>query len=240
MLTLVSLALCLLPAPYSPPTPLFISDTLRPGHRTLASFKLRPLVDTVDVSVGSGTDRQRIVQTTTTVSETMIGSRATLLVTFENTSRRGPAWDSVWVDRRTFEPLRHDASGNGSELHVRLENGRYLGTRVDSGQATPLNITFPQPLLDYSLVSLMAGQLPLAEGYQNWLAAWDFARQKEIITNIRVLDRETLPNGKATWKVDMDFGTHVVTSWYDVGSRLVVRGIIEMGSRGQMHMDARH
>ncbi|MES2305766.1 MAG: hypothetical protein V4558_09665 [Gemmatimonadota bacterium] len=215
-------------------------DTLRPGHRALERLTLRPSLDTVDVTLVSGTTKRPLVQTVTSITETTLGHTAAFLVTFVNASPRGAAWDSVWVDRKSFTPLRHEAGAPGNELHVRREGDRYVGTAVDSGKTTPVNTTFAQPLLDFSVLTIVAGYLPLAPGYRTWLAAWDFAQGNERIVSVQVIGEESIAGTGKAWKVQLDFGTHSVTSWYSDRSRLMVRGSVAMGSRGEMQMEARH
>jgi hypothetical protein len=102
--------------------------TLRVGDSRLASFVPTP-VDTVDmVMERAGTVRNGLF-TQQTVRSRRDGHDAWLTVQASQTPM-GPSLDSVWVDARSWAPIRHFSTFPGGRVDVTYAGGRVTGTLV--------------------------------------------------------------------------------------------------------------
>jgi hypothetical protein len=226
---IATLALTLALNPFLP-TP---QDTLRvgghPGPLTLTAG-----ADTVDNFLVVDGERQPVMTFVQTVSEVPDG----YLVVQENIRPGGQtvSLDSVLVASATLATVWHaDVTPSGSR-RVTFADGRARGTATDpSGATVDLDDPVPPGRFDYSLVTLVADRMPLAEAHRFTLATWDITRGSQFV-DYTVTGAETVSVGGQdfdTWRVVVDFGGASATRWVDRRTRKEVR-VAFSTSRGEM------
>jgi hypothetical protein len=215
-------------------------DTIRVGHPS-APGALPAGVDTVDAYLQQNGERLPTVTFVQTIAETPDG----FLVVQENVSRSGStiSLDSIAVARGTLATVWHgDVTPEGSR-HVAFSPGRMAGTHADTlGHETPIDASIPDRMFDYSLLTLIADRLPLAEGFSATIALYDITRGP-VYVPIRVTATESVSLGgldAEAWKMEVDLGPRVVTRWVERSTGRELRWSVELPDGRTMVGERRH
>jgi hypothetical protein len=241
MLVVVALACASGPAlraPVSPPTgsstppPVASTDTLVVGHATLRGVKLRPGVDTTEVFAVQNGARRLI----STLAQTVTLAHDGYLVVLHNESPRGLSLDSVWIDQGTFATLRHVEVTPGGWRRLTFDGRQVTGVVQDSSGEHRVAVELSKPLIDNSIVAVLAEALPLAPGYSATIPSYDISGQERWMT-LRVVAEEPIVRGKGTveaLKMTMEFtgaGQWTVIRWLDRSSRREYQWTMKFGDR---------
>jgi hypothetical protein len=193
--------------------------TLRTGEPRLASFTPFP-DDTIDmVFEREGTTRPlgTYVQH---VEAARVGAARAWLFVQTATTQRGTGVDSIWVDARTWAPLRHVAATPQHRFDVAYRDGRAKGTVVFGADSTrERDDALPVGMFDYSVGSAAFGAAALCPGVAVRIPGYDPAgilRERDIV--MRVLSAGTVTIGGApreVWDVEADVGDRVVRMHVD-------------------------
>ena len=191
--------------------------TLRTGDPRLASFT-PPAVDTVDmVFEREGQARPLGTYVQHVTSATVGGTRAWLFVQ-TSTTPQGTMLDSVWIDARTWAPLRHVAVTPQHKFDVAYRGGRVKGTVAFGADSTrERDEPIPAGMFDYSVASAAVGAGALCAGAAVRVSGYDPTSGPREIT-MRVLSAETVTIGGApreVWNVETDIGDRVVKMHID-------------------------
>lgn len=195
------------------------ASTLRTGDARLAAFT-PPAADTVDmVFEREGQSRPLGTYVQHVTPATVGGTRAWLFVQ-TSTTPQGAALDSIWIDARTWVPLRHVAVTPQHRFDVAYRGGRVRGTVAFGADSThERDEPLPAGMFDYSVASAAVGAGALCAGAAVRVSGYDpagGARQRDI--TMRVLSAETVTIGGAprdVWNVETDVGDRVVKMQID-------------------------
>ncbi len=158
------------------------------------------------------------------------------LVAMRNTSPRGEAIDSIWVDRGTFATRRHVEVGTNSFKRPSFDGAHMTGTIKDSTGEHDVDKTLEHAAIDNSIVGLLANALPMKAGYSVTIGAYDIGGHYQYMT-MRVLGAESLARGVSAvdaWKVSMDFtgpASWTVLRWVDVNTKRELQWTLKFGER---------
>jgi hypothetical protein len=98
-----------------------------------------------------------------------------LLFVQRSSTPRGVGLDSIWVDARSWAPLRHVAATPGGTVNVSYRNGRIAGRVIEGDSARTIDAEVPGGMFDYSVASMAVKSLPLCEGAVIRVAGYDAA-----------------------------------------------------------------
>jgi hypothetical protein len=111
--------------------------TLKVGDPRLASFVPTP-VDTVDMVMERGGQVRNGLFTQQTVRTRRDGHDAWLTVQLSQTPM-GPSLDSVWVDARSWAPIRHVSTFPHGRVDVTYAGGRVTGSMVRNDSSSTVD-----------------------------------------------------------------------------------------------------
>lgn len=166
--------------------------TLKVGDARLASFTPFP-VDTVDmVMERAGTTRNGLF--TQHAARTRRDGHDAWLTVQQSQTPMGPSLDSVWVDARTWAPIRHFSTFPGGRVDVTYAGGRVTGTLVRGDTTRAVDQPLDAGIFELSVSSDVVGAVPLCPGSVVRLSSYDPAvgmRDSEF----RMLGSESLEIG---------------------------------------------
>lgn len=162
--------------------------------------------------------------------EVKCGSDDCYLVVMTTFSPRGNMVDSVWANRKTFALVKHVERAPGIHTEVNVANGRIRGIAADSGKADR-TIDEAAPAFDFSVIEEIVANLPLAAKYHTIIHAFDVTQgfRDVAITVVGAEVLETPLGRRSTWAVEMSFGTHKATRWFDRETRQGIKWQVDMG-----------
>ncbi|MGV3709082.1 MAG: hypothetical protein ACO1Q7_09580 [Gemmatimonas sp.] len=211
------------------------TDTLRAGTTKFAKLRLH---------LGRVNDESFLVNNDKTApgpkswKETSVvncGSADCYLVVMVSETPRGSMVDSVWADRQTFALVRHREYGFGNKKAVNVEQGRIKGAAADSGKPVRM-IDEAGPAFDFSVVEEIVANLPLKSGYRTVIHSYDITQGFRDVA-ITVTGEESLPTpaGKRdTYVVELNFGSHKATRWFDKKTGEGLKWRVDMGGGRSM------
>jgi hypothetical protein len=209
--------------------------TLKVGDPRLASFTPFP-VDTVDMvmeragTVRSGLFTQQAVRTRRD------GRDAWLTVQVSQTPM-GASLDSVWVDARTWAPIRHFSTFPGGRVDVTYGGGRVTGTLVRGDTTRAVDQPLDAGIFEMSVSSDAVGAVPLCPGSVVRVSSYDpTAGMRE--SEFRMLGTESVAIGgrqyagfavatsvnQRTVKLYIDPATRHLFVWQAEGQGVTMRG----------------
>ena len=145
--------------------------TLKVGDPRLASFTPFP-VDTVDmVMERAGTVRNGLFTQQTV--RTGRDGRDTWLTVQVSQTPMGLSLDSVWVDARTWAPIRHVSTFPGGRVDVTYGGGRVTGTLVRGDTTRAVDQPLDAGIFELSVASDAVGAVPLCPGSVVRVSSYD-------------------------------------------------------------------
>ena len=190
--------------------------TVRVGDPRLARYtpiavdSLDMVVEREGASRAFGSYAQRVHRVTEN------GAPALLFVQRGSTPR-GVGVDSIWVDARTWAPLRHVANTPGSTVNVTYRNGRITGRVTQGDSARAIDAEVPVGMFDYSVASAAVKSLPLCEGAVIRVSGYDAASGPRQ-TVYQILRAEQVEIGGASrdvWTAEVQVGDRTVRMHID-------------------------
>jgi hypothetical protein len=186
-------------------------STVRVGDPRLARFTT-PALDSMEMTVErEGASRAFGTYTQHVQRVTENGTTALLFVQRSSTPR-GVGLDSIWVDARSWAPLRHVAATPGGTVNVAYRNGRITGRVTEGDSARAIDAEVPAGMFDYSVASIAVKSLPLCEGAVIRVTGYDAASGPRE-TVYRILRGERVEIGGAprdVWTADVQVGERTV------------------------------
>lgn len=211
------------------------ADTIRAGAAPLTKIQLKSgIVDDEGFLVNNGKTSEGPKQRKET-REVKCGSDDCYLIVMTSFSPRGNMVDSVWVSRKTFALVKHVERAPGTHTEVNVANGRIRGAANDSGKPVR-TIDDAAPALDFSVAEEIVASLPLKENFHTAIHAYDITQGFRDV-GVTVVRAEVLdtPNGpRPTWVVEMSFGSHKATRWFDRETREGLKWQVDMGGGRSM------
>jgi len=210
-------------------------STLRVGDPRLAAFTPFP-ADTVDMVMERGGQVRNGLFTQQTVRAHLGGRHAWLTVQSSQTPM-GPSLDSVWVDARTWAPIRHFSTFPGGRVDVNYENGRVTGTLVRGDTTTAVDQAVDPEVFEMTVSSDVVGAVPLCPGSVVRVTSFDPAVGKRE-SEFRLLGTESVEIGgrqytgfaiattvnQRTVKLYLDPANHHLFAWRAEGQGVTMRG----------------
>lgn len=191
-------------------TTLRVGDPRLARYTPLAVDSLEMVVEREGTSRAFGNYAQHVHRTTEN------GAPALLFVQRGSTPR-GIGVDSIWVDARTWAPLRHVASTPGSTVNVTYRNGRITGRVTQGDSVRAIDAEVPPGMFDYSVASAAVKGMPLCEGAAIRVAGYDAVTGPRE-TVYRILRAERVEIGGAprdVWTADVQVGDRTVRMHLD-------------------------
>jgi hypothetical protein len=209
--------------------------TLEVGDPRLASLTPFP-ADTVDMvmeragTVANGQSTQHIVRSR------QDGRDAWLLVQWSQTPR-GVSLDSMWVDARTWAPLRHFSTYPGGSVQVTYADGRVTGTVVSGDTTRAVDQALDAGIFDLSASADAMGAVDLCPGAVVHVSSYDPALGMRE-SDFRLIGNESVEiggrqyaafavetkMGPRTVRLYVDPATHHVFAWRAEGPAMTMRG----------------
>lgn len=146
--------------------------TLRAGDPRFAAFTPDPL-DSMAMTVESGGAVQPRGVFAQHAERTRVNGAPAWLLVQRGTSPRGAAIDSIWVDARTWAPLRHAADTPGAKFDVAYRGGRVAGNAARGPAPGPVDEPVAEGVFDFSVTSVILGAVPLCPGSILHIAGYD-------------------------------------------------------------------
>ncbi|MFL5385897.1 MAG: hypothetical protein ACJ8GN_25555 [Longimicrobiaceae bacterium] len=210
-------------------------STLRVGDPRLASFTPFP-ADTVDMVMERGGTVRNGLFTQQTVRSRREGRDAWLTVQSSQTPI-GPSLDSVWVDARTWAPIRHFSTFPGGRVDVTYAGGRVTGTLVRGDTTTAVDQAVDPGIFEMTVSGDVVGSVPLCPGAVVHVTSFDPAvgmRESEY----RMLGTESVEIGgrqytgfavattvnERTVKLYLDPANRHLFAWRAEGQGVTLRG----------------
>lgn len=140
-----------------------------------------------------------------------------LLFVQRSSTPRGVGVDSIWVDARTWAPLRHVANTPGNTVNVTYRDGRITGRVTQGDTARTVDAEVPAGVFDYSVASIAVKSLPLCEGAVIRVSGYDAAGGPRE-TVYQILRAEQVEIGGApreVWTADVQVGDRTVRMHID-------------------------
>jgi hypothetical protein len=193
------------------------ATTLRTGDLRLASFTPFP-DDTVDMVFEREGETRPLGTYVQHVEPARVGSARAWLFVQSAITQRGTGIDSIWVDARSWVPLRHVAVTPAHRFDVAYRDGRVKGSVVYGADSTRVrDEPLAEGLFDYSVGSTAVGAGALCPGAAVRIPGYDPATGAREVT-MRVISAETVTIGGApreVWNVETDVGDRVVRMQVD-------------------------
>lgn len=146
-------------------------STLKVGDPRLASFTPFP-VDTVDMVMERGGQVRNGLFTQQTVRGRRDGHDAWLTVQASQTPM-GASLDSVWVDARTWAPIRHVSTFPHGRVDATYAGGRVTGTLVRNDTTTAVDQALDPGIFEMTVGSDVLGAVPLCPGAVVHVSSYD-------------------------------------------------------------------
>jgi len=142
-------------------------------------------------------------------------------------------------DPKTMEPFTADyeRSDNGDRRHVdfRHETVRFRHTAAQGAKPEDSRVTLDRPVFDFydGMYGVLISTLPLSEGYEAEIPAFDTTRMAVDWVPVRVTGRETIPAGPGksarTWIVETPTGLYgKMTWWVAKEPPYVIKAVLEI------------
>jgi len=147
------------------------TTTLRVGDPRLASFTPFP-ADTVDMVMERGGQTRNGLFVQHTMRTQRAGRDAWLTVQNSQTPM-GASLDSVWVDARTWAPIRHFSTFPGGKVDVAYGGGRVTGTLVRGDTTKAVDQALDAGIFELSVGSDAVGAVPLCPGAVVHVSSYD-------------------------------------------------------------------
>ncbi len=210
-------------------------SVLRVGDPRLASYTPFP-TDTVDmVMEREGTVRNGL-STQQTVRTRLAGRDAWLTVQTSQTPM-GASLDSVWVDARTWAPLRHFSTFPHGHVDVTYAGGRVAGTLVRGDTASTVDQPLDAGIFELSVSADVMGAVDLCPGSVVHVSSYDPAvgmRDSEFhligSESVEIGGRQyaafaaETQVGPRTVHLSIDPATHHVFAWRTEAQGMTMRG----------------
>jgi hypothetical protein len=208
---------------------------LKVGDARLASFT--PLAaDTVDmVMERAGATRNAL--STEHVSRSRQGGRDAWLIVQWSQTPMGASLDSVWVDARTWAPLRHFSTFPRGRVDVTYAGGRVTGTLVRGDTASAVDQALDAGVFDLSASADALAAVTLCPGSVVHVNSYDPAigmRNSEYhlvgSESVEIGGRQyaafavETTMGPRTVRLYIDPATHHVFAWRAEGQGITMRG----------------
>jgi len=152
------------------------------------------------------------------VSRTSVSGRPALLFAQRGSSPRGTALDSIWVDARTWAPIRHWADTPGNRFDVSYRDGRVTGRAMHGDTAKTIDQALPEGTFDHSVTSTAIRAVALCPGAVIRVSGYDPARGEIAETVHRVVSAESVEIGGAprdVWAMEVAVGGRTVKMHVD-------------------------
>ncbi|HEU4560331.1 MAG TPA: hypothetical protein VFS20_20950 [Longimicrobium sp.] len=142
---------------------------------------------------------------------------AALLFVQRGSTPRGIGVDSIWVDARTWAPLRHVANTPGSTMNVSYRDGHVTGRVTEGDSVKTVDAEVPPGMFDYSVASQAVKSLPMCAGAVIRVSGYDAAHGPRE-TVYQILRAEQVEIGGAprdVWTADVQVGDRTVRMHID-------------------------
>jgi hypothetical protein len=209
--------------------------TLRVGDARLASFAPTP-VDTVDMVMERGGQVRNGLFTQHTV-RTQRDGRDVWLTAQSSQTPMGPSLDSVWVDARTWAPLRHFSTFPGGRVDVTYASGHVTGTLVRGDTTRAVDQALDPGIFELSVSGDVMSAVELCPGSVVRVSSYDPAvgmRESEF----RLLGAESVEIGGRQYtgfavattvnqravKLYLDPADRHLFAWHAEGGGVTMRG----------------
>jgi len=152
------------------------------------------------------------------VERTSLNGTQALLFVQRSTTPRGLSLDSIWVDARSWAPLKHVASSPVGSVDATYRNGRITGRTMRGDTTKALDAAIPEGTLDYSTTNAAVRALPLCEGAVVRVSGFDPATGDVREAVYRVVGAERVEIGGAprdVWTVDVTVNNRTVRMHID-------------------------
>jgi hypothetical protein len=141
-------------------------DTVQAGDATISVKHLQSFTVVRHLTLSRGDSVMPFGTQTETLTSGWLNGRPTLLDVLVFDTPRGKTVDSSWVDGRAFRPLRFQSNNAGRAITLDFEGKRLRGRTVpSSGAATEFDQQLVMQPLEWNILGLAIGGLPLRPGY---------------------------------------------------------------------------
>ena len=212
-------SLVAIPALAQPPAVCGAAETsVRTGDARLARFT--PLApDSVEMTLErEGAPARAFGVFTQRVERVRVDGRQALLFVQRGTAPRGVAIDSVWVDARTWAPIRHVAQLINGSFDVAYRDGRAVGRRMRGDTAVAIDEAIPAGTFDYSVGSIAVRAMPWCEGATIRVSGFDpaTASVRDVVYHVLGADEVEIGGAKrGVWAADVAVGGRTVRTLVD-------------------------
>jgi hypothetical protein len=182
--------------------------TIHAGDARLASLTPNP-VDSMGMEMEQNGARRPFGTFSQHVEHATVDGQSALLFVQRGSTPRGATLDSIWVDARTWAPLRHVATGPGNTFAVTFRGGRATGRRMQGDTMRAVSDAVPDGTLNFAVANTAIHAIPFCDGVVIRMAGYDPSTGQMRDAVFHVLEAASLEIGgevRDVWVAELTTG----------------------------------